>query len=117
MGKESFRQVFAPNAKTVEELRNKHRKAAVTWLIIALCLLVSTAICLHWMLGEPGQAITDPLVAKIALAGVILEIVAFFAAGIAMELHSIKADYFARQLSDEYIVLNPWERAKYYNYN
>lgn len=117
MGKEGFKQMFAPSAKTVEDLRDKHRKAAVTWFVIALFLLLSTAICLCWMLGEPSEAITEPLVSKIALAGVILEAAAFIAAGIAMERHSIKADYFGKKLNDEYLRFDPWERTKYCNYN
>ena len=117
MGRESFKQVFAPSAKEVQKQCSKHRKAAWTWFLLTLALIAGVGIALYLLLGKYGEAISHPLVNKITLTLIGLDIVAVIAATIATRYHNTKVERFEWELKNEYIILDPWSKARYRNYN
>ena len=52
MGREGFRQVFAPSAKEVQKQYRRHRKAAWTWFLVTLGLIAGVAISLYLLMGN-----------------------------------------------------------------
>lgn len=116
MGREGFRQVFAPSAKEVQKQYRRHRKAAWTWFLVTLGLIAGVAISLYLLMGKYGDAIAHQLVNRITFGLIGLETVAAVAAIIAMHHHNTKADNFEWQLEHEYIILSPWEKSRFYNF-
>ena len=90
MGREGFRQVFAPSAKEVQKQYRRHRKAARTWFLVTLGLIAGVAISLYLLMGKYGDAIAHQLVNRITFGLIGLETVAAVAAIIAIHYHNTK---------------------------
>ncbi len=113
MSYESFSEVFAPNADTVEGNWYKHHKAAKAYTGVAVFALLGVAACLCVIMRNCD--FFAEVVMTIMPWLMLFEGAIALGAGAAAIYHLCKAEHFQNVLDTQYLLHRKWRSTNFYD--